>query len=104
LKTNPKFRAALTRAPSSGDWAWYSKQPRDYRSIDIIHHSQRILQNTADMCFLTPQVYLTPHNTSKKHDRVSVSNTIQQRLVVLSEAPSITILFSDNRIYYCEKQ
>jgi len=27
LKTNPKFRAALTSAPSSGDWAWYSKQP-----------------------------------------------------------------------------
>ena len=27
LKTNPKFRAAETSAPSSGDWAWYSSLP-----------------------------------------------------------------------------
>ena len=26
-KTNPKFRAAVTRAASSGDWAWYSRLP-----------------------------------------------------------------------------
>ena len=26
-KTNPKFLAAVTRAASSGDWAWYSKPP-----------------------------------------------------------------------------
>lgn len=25
--TNPKFLAAVTRAPSSGDWAWYTKLP-----------------------------------------------------------------------------
>ena len=36
LKTKPKFLAALTRAPSSGDWAWYSRTPERKRKTSLL--------------------------------------------------------------------
>ena len=37
LKTKLKFLAAETRAPSSGDWAWYSKTPEKKFSKNQIY-------------------------------------------------------------------
>lgn len=42
LKTNPKFRVALTRAASSGDCAWYSRTPWMKKQQIILHNSLEI--------------------------------------------------------------
>ncbi len=41
-KVNPKFLAAVTRAASSGDWAWYSKLPTTWIRALV----RKIAQNT----------------------------------------------------------
>ena len=47
VKTNPKFRAADTRAFSSGDWAWYSRDPSaPYSGITVWHKAS----NLKNMC------------------------------------------------------
>lgn len=47
--TKPKFLAAVTRAPSSGDAAWYASSPE--RTIKPVSHGGLFIT------FITPQLY-----------------------------------------------
>lgn len=49
--TNPKLRAAVTKAPSSGDWAWYTSSPGTESRGQISKRIQDIEQsNFALLC------------------------------------------------------
>lgn len=59
--TKPKLRAAVTRAPSSGDCAWYTSSPltsHNFRGISIKFHSKSLLLHIQWRRYWDMKIYL----------------------------------------------